>query len=119
MINVKDQVYKALCTVIHNVADVYPKEQPSFPFIFYTEEQNAVYEWTDDREQMSELRYRIEIWNEGSTSELALQADAAVSRLGLRRTSCQDIENPEGLRGKQMRYEGIIDVNTQRVFQDN
>lgn len=119
MINVKNQVYAALCTVTDNVSDIYPKQRTAFPFIFYTEEQNSVHTWTDNREQMSTLRYRIEIWAEGSTSALALLVDKAVSALGLRRTNCQDIENPDGLRGKQMRYEGIIDVDTEQVFQED
>lgn len=119
MINVKDQIYAALCTVIDNVSDIYPKQPSQFPFIFYAEEQNSVYEWTDDKEQLSQLRYRIEIWAESSTSELALHVDSAVSKLGLRRTSCQDLPDPEGRRCKQMRYEGIIDVNTEQVYQEN
>lgn len=119
MINVKDQIYSALCTVNDNVSDVYPKQATRFPFIFYAEEQNSVYEWTDGREQLSQLRYRIEIWADGSTSELALQVDEAVSKLGLRRTNCQDLPDPEGRRCKQMRYEGIIDVNTEQVCQEN
>lgn len=118
MINVKDQVYAALCTVIDNVADIYPKQPPKFPFIFYTEEQNSVYEWTDGKERTSKLRYRIEIWNDGSTSALALEVDAAVSKLGLQRIGCEDLPDSEGRRCKQMRYTGIIDVDTQMVSQE-
>ena len=62
------------------------------------------------------LRYRIDIWNTGSTSQLALAVDEAISELGLVRTQCMDVADPRGLRQKQMRYEGIIDVSSQMVY---
>lgn len=118
MINVKSQVYKALCKVCENTADAYPAQDPEFPFIYYSEEQNNVYEWTDGREQKSQLRYLIEVWAETSTSPLALKVDEEVSKLGLRRTSCSDTSVQPGYRCKQMRYEGIIDVNDEQVYQN-
>ena len=118
MINVKDQVYTALVGVCDNTSDIYPQATSSFPAIQYTEEANNVYEKTDEAEQLAYLRYRIDIWNTGSTSQLALDVDAAVSALGLTRTSCQDVADPRGLRQKQMRYEGIIDVGTEVVYWD-
>ena len=114
MINVKDQIYEKLVGVCENTSDVYPQAINSFPAIQYTEEANTVYEKTD-REEYSYLRYRIDIWNTGSTSQLALDVDEAISELGLVRTACQDVADPRGLRQKQMRYEGIIDVNSQLV----
>ena len=115
MINVKDQIYGALNTVCKNVADAYPPKLAQTPFILYVEEQNKVVEWTDDKEQKSKLRYRIEIWSKASTSEMALKVDGAISKLGLIRTDCQDVPNGE-YRCKLMRYEGIIDVQDQRVY---
>lgn len=117
MINVKDQIYTALQGVCENVSDIYPQTTSVFPAIQYTEEANNVYEKTDmNTEQLSYLRYRIDIWNTGSTSQLALDVDSAISALGLVRTTCQDVADPRGLRQKQMRYEGIIDVNSQLVY---
>lgn len=118
MINVKSQVYNALLNVCENTTDAYPQQDPKFPFIYYSEEANNVYEWTDGKEQKSQLRYLIEIWAEASTSTLALAVDEEVAKLGLRRTSCTDISTQPGYRCKQMRYEGIIDVNTEQVFQN-
>ena len=115
MINVKDQVYAALQTVADNVSDIYPVDWISMPAIQYTEEDNSVFEKTDTQEQMASLRYRIDIWDTGSTSLTALAVDEAVSALGLVRTMCQDVADPSGRRHKVMRYEGIIDVNTQIV----
>lgn len=118
MINVKSQVYKALCNVCENTADAYPAQDPDFPFIYYSEEQNNVYEWTDGREQKSQLRYLVTIWAEGSTSALALRVDEEIAKLGLRRTSCSDVAMDSDRRCKQMRYEGIIDVNDEQVYQN-
>lgn len=116
MINVKDQIYSALLGVCDNVSDIYPQTTSIFPAIQYTEEANNVYEKTDEAEQLAYLRYRIDIWNTGSTSQLALDVDEAVSALGLVRTSCMDVADPRGLRQKQMRYEGIINVTSQMVY---
>ena len=116
MINVKDQVYAALCAVTENVMDVYPQTWATLPAIQYTEEDNSVYTRTDADEQYANLRYRIDIWDTKSTSLTALAVDEAVSELGLIRTACQDVADPSGLRHKVMRYEGIIDVNTQMVY---
>ena len=115
MINVKDQVYRALQGVCDNVSDIYPQTTSNFPAIQYTEEANNVYEKAD-KEESSMLRYRIDISNTGSTSQLALAVDEAISPLGLVRVSCMDVADPRGLRQKQMRYEGIIDVNSERVY---
>ena len=116
MINVKDQVYSALCTVTENVSDIYPRSWEVMPAIQYTEEANTVVTKTDNAEQISELRYRIDIWNTGSTSQLALDVDEALSALGLTRTECMDVADPSGNRHKQMRYVGNIDNNTQHVY---
>ncbi len=116
MINVKDQVYAALCEQFDQVSDIYPLDWSVFPVVQYTEEANNVVTKTDNKEQLAQLRYRIDIWNNGSTSELALMVDDALSPLGLVRTECQDVPDPSNHRHKQMRYEGIIDVNTEQMY---
>lgn len=116
MINVKDQVYQALCNVSENVSDVYPQTWTVWPAIQYTEEDNSVFTKTDEDEQAATLRYRIDIWDNKSTSLTAIAVDEAISTLGLTRTMCQDAADPTGLRHKVMRYEGVIDVNTETVY---
>lgn len=116
MINVKDQIYDALCGIADNVSDIYPQDWETMPAIQYTEEANNVVEKTDDVEQTAELRYRIDIWNNGSTSQAALAVDAALSALGLTRTECMDVPDPSYRRHKQMRYVGNIDNTTEHVF---
>lgn len=117
MINVKDQVYKVIKDIFPNVSDSYPSEWANLPAIQYVEEDNKVYEFTDGKEDKSYIRYKIDIWHNRSTSEYALEVDKQVSALGLRRTLCQDVADPSGLRHKVMRYEGIIDNITQLVYQ--
>lgn len=119
MKNVKDQVCDALKTVLENVSDLYPGDWVHLPAIQFSEEDNSVYERTKQGEQKSRVRYRIDIWNSKSTSDISLKVDAAVSALGLVRTGCQDVPDTSGLRHKQMRYEGIIDMHSELVYWNN
>ncbi len=116
MKNVKDQVYEKLLSVAINVTDVYPKDWSEFPVIQYTEEDNSVYERTDNTEQTAKVRYRVDIWDNKSTSETTLRVDEAISALGLVRTACGDVPDPSGLKHKQMRYEGIISMANDYVY---
>ena len=108
MKNVKDQVYAALDAVFENVTDQYPKDWAALPAVQYTEEDNKVYERTD-KEEKSYVRYR-------STSEAAMQVDAALSKLCLVSILCNDTPDPSGMKHKVMRYEGIIDMESEQVF---
>lgn len=116
MVNVKDQVYAALCTVTDNVTDYYPRDWEKDLAIQYMEEDNKVVEYTDMKEQKAYCRYRIDIWARRSTSQAAVEVDAAVAALGLKRSQCKDVEDPSGLKHKQMRYEMVIDVETMQVY---
>ncbi len=115
MKNVKDQVYAALDAVFENVTDQYPKDWAALPAVQYTEEDNKVYERTD-KEEKSYVRYRVDIWNNRSTSEASMQVDAALSKLGLVRILTEDAPDPSGMKHKLMRYEGIIDMESEQVF---
>ena len=94
MINVKDQIYAAIKDIAENVSDGYPKDWGKLPAIQYTEEDNAVAEWVDGKESKAHLLYRIDIWNNDSTSITALEIDKAISVLGLRRSACGDAADP-------------------------
>ena len=117
MINVKGQVYDAIKGITENVSDGHPKEWAKLPAIQYTEEDNSVVEWVDGKESKAHLLYRVDIWDNESTSAAALAVDQAIAPLGLRRTACGDVADPSGLKHKVMRYEGIIDVETEMVYQ--
>lgn len=118
MLNVKDQVYEALLKVTENVTDAYPRDWEKDVAIQFMEEDNRVVEFTDMEEQKAYCRYRVDIWANKSTSAYALQVDAALTPLGLKRTMCMDVEDPSGRKHKQMRYEMVIDVKTQRVYHE-
>ena len=119
MKNVKDQVYRALEEIFPNVTDQFPKDWADLPAVQFVEEDNKVYEHTTEGECKSYVRYRIDIWHNKSTSEAALSVDKAVSALGLVRTACGDVPDPSGWKHKQMRYEGIIDMESDEVYWTN
>lgn len=119
MKNVKSEVYDALLEVTDNVTDSYPSDWAKFPVIQYTEEENRVEERTSNKEDKAYVRYKIDIWHNKSTSETALMVDEKISALGLVRTSCMDVAEAGGLKHKVMRYEGIIDMNSDVVYWNN
>lgn len=127
MKNIKDKVYEALKVVFgeEEVTDQYPRDWANLPAIQYTEEENRVHERTD-KEEKAYVRYRIDIWHNISTSQAALEVDMALGPealgpegLGLIRTTCQDVPDQSGLKHKLMRYEGIIDMESDDVFWPN
>lgn len=107
MKNVKDQIFEALGAVFDNVSDQYPGNFTDLPAIQYTEEDNKVFEHTfvDNApvENKSYVRYRVDIWDNKSTSVSALKVDEALSKLGLSRTLCQDAPDPSSWKHKVMR----------------
>lgn len=133
MINVKDQVYQALLDATagivepDNVTDTYPTKLVQFPVVVYKEEQNSVYERVNRQGKLTEtksrLSYKIDVWNNDSTSQIALAIDGSIGAgdgngLGLVRDGCSDIDEPGGVKHKQMRYIGIIDTATQQIFDE-
>jgi hypothetical protein len=120
MINVKDEIFAALSQRFNNVSDQYPEDFLKLPAIQYIEEENKVLEHTFSggkvKEDKSQLRYRIDIWDKKSTSSAAVAVDDALSNLGLVRTQCTDDPSANGFRHKIMRYEGIIDNDTKQVY---
>lgn len=116
MINVKPEIYTELKKVSSNVNDTYPSDWTTFPVIQYIEEDNSMHTKTNDKEQLANVRYKIDIWNDKSTSDIAVAIDGVLSSLGLERIQCLDVPDPSKLKHKVMRYEGIIDVNNMRVY---
>lgn len=118
MINVKDIIYKEISS-IYDLTDSYPQSWNNFPAIQYTEEENHVYEYTDDKEASSYIRYRFDIWDNKSTSKTACDIDEKMAKLGFKRISCQDVPDSSSLKHKQMRYEAIIDCKKQFIYHAN
>lgn len=119
MINVKDIVFKELSKVIDNVSDAYPQEWGNLPAVQFVEEENKVQDFTDDKEQTSYIRFRIEIWDTKSTSQTACSIDDVMANLGFLRTNCSDVPDPSVFKHKQMRYEAIIDCKKQFIYHTN
>lgn len=116
MINVKDIIYKELSQQLDNVSDAYPQSWVNLPAIQYVEEENKVQEFTDDKEQLSYIRFRIDIWDNKSTSQIACDIDDIMAKLGFLRTSCADVPDPSNFKHKQMRYEAVIDCNKKYIY---
>lgn len=116
MINIKPIIYSAIEPLSNNVNDTYPSDWTTFPVIQYIEEENKTHTKTDDKEQMAYVRYKIDIWNDKSTSDIAMAVDEVLSNLGLKRTQSLDVPDTSKLKHKVMRFEGIIDVNNMRVY---
>lgn len=117
MKNVKDIVYQKILEVVENTTDSYPSNFENLPSVQYIEDENRVYERTDNKEDKAYVRYLIDIWDRKSTSQTALDIDAKVASLGLVRTSCKDVPEQGGLKHKHMIYEGIIDMTSHIVYQ--
>ncbi len=128
MKNIKEQVYAALAGAIgaNRVTDQYPNNWANLPAVQYTEEDNKVFEHTDEGETKAYVRYRVDIWHNSSTSQTAVAVDAVLGKpmsvpegtepLGFVRTLCQDTPDPSGLKHKVMRYEAIIDMENDYVY---
>lgn len=117
MINIKPVIFKELQKVADNVTDTYPSDWEHFPVVIFLEEQNKPGEWYDEKEHKSNIRYKVDIFDKDSTSSLAVEIDKIFASLGLRRTDCQDVPDPSHLRHKLMRFEGIVDLDSQLVYQ--
>ncbi|MDU4671774.1 MAG: hypothetical protein E6Y30_06865 [Finegoldia magna] len=118
MINVKPLIYKELAKIATNVTDTYPADWETFPVVIYLEEENKPHEWLDNGvEETTYLRYKVDIFDKESTSNIAVEVDKVFSSLGLKRTMAQDMPDPSNLRHKVMRFEGIYDPDTNIVYQ--
>lgn len=120
MKNIKDKVYEALLTVSKHVSDSYPGTWAEDATIQYAEEQNNVFEASSSENGLQEdkafVRYRIDIWDRKSTSATALAVDEAMKATGLKRTECTDVVDPSVMKHKQMRYEGIVSMDSEEVY---
>lgn len=120
MVNFKPIIYKKLKEIeCVTVSEEYPKDWSKLPAVTYSEEDNSTYEVVDNKESTCRIIYRIEVWNDRSTSEIALKIDETITQLGLKRTFCKDAPTPSDIKHKVLRYEGIVDIKTFRVYQRN
>lgn len=119
MIDIRKDVYDALCAGCPgaDVSDAWPQDWARLPKVTYTEENNAVEEWTDNAEQSARIVYRIDVWDKRSTTAIAAQVDAAMASIGMLRTMSRDVPSgTDPAKHRQMRYECIADRATPYVF---
>ena len=119
MINVKDKLVNELEKVVNNVSDTYPQSFQTMPAVSYCEENNSVYEETDEGEASSLIRFRIGIWDTVSTSQTAVKIDEVISKFGFKRIACSDVGEPTGIKHKLMRYEAVIDIDQSAIYHKN
>lgn len=119
MINVKDKLVNELEKVVNNVSDTYPQSFQTMPAVSYCEENNSVYEETDEGEASSLIRFRIDIWDNVSTSQTAVKIDEVISKFGFKRIACSDVGEPTGIKHKLMRYEAVIDIDQSVIYHKN
>lgn len=110
----KSQVAKKLATIQNvNVSSSTKKGLKTIPCIVYKEMDNKP---TDPYNRFQDVVYSIDIFNTTSTSKLANEVDEKLSELGLKRTTCIDMDDEE-LRHKHMKFKGTIDTKTELVYQ--
>lgn len=106
MINIKTDVYKALCELGVNVVPEYPDTWEVFPSIVYVEENNYVLDNDIQLQPVREyIRYKIDIFNNKSTTNLAISINEKMSELGFSRIACMDVADPNKIQHKLLRFE--------------
>ena len=109
LINMKPRVYSGLVSSIGDsdkVSNAYPQSFNTLPQIAYTEEDNVGREFALDLEEgVTYIRYKIDIWSNSSTTDIVMAIEEQMKELGFTRTNCSDIEEPNGLLHKVLRYQ--------------
>jgi len=119
MKNIKKEVLELLEPICGDASDSFPEDFSKDTQLQYTEEENRAQDTSGNRVINSYIRYRIDIWNKKSTTELACAVDEAMNgKLGLKRTGCTDSNEP-GRKHKIMRYEGIISESDGKMYSPN
>lgn len=113
----KKIVSEALATIQDvKVTGSYKAEMKSIPCIIYKELVNT--KASKGTELRTNLAYSIDIYSESSTTSLASQVDDKMSALGFKRGQCLDLDDPSGLRHKNMKYTGVYDWMTNRIYEE-
>lgn len=112
----KAKIVKLLKTCSPHVAETYPSSFAKLPVVIYEEEQNRLHTLTPRGERMSLYRYRVEIYSDTSTSAVKAKISEAMTAAGWLRIQSTDTNDPSGLRHTTMRFEGIVDNVTGRIY---
>ena len=113
----KKIVSEALATIPDvKVTGSYKTGMKSLPCIIYKELVNT--KASKGPELRTNLAYSIDIYSESSTTSLASQVDDKILALGFKRGQCLDLDDPSGLRHKNMKYTGVYDWMTNRIYEE-
>lgn len=110
----KQDVANALRVINATVTASHSMAMKKLPSILYKEVVNIPA--CKGNEKRTQLAYVIDIYSDTSTTNLANEVDNALTALGLKRGQCLDLDDPSGLRHKNMKYTGIYDANTNRYY---
>lgn len=112
----KQRVANALATIEGvTVTASYNTAMKQLPSILYAEVVNT--KANEGKEKRTNLAYSIDIYSKSSTTTIASKVDELISALGLKRGQCLDLDDPSGLRHKSMKYSGVYDYNTNRIYE--
>lgn len=116
MINFKPEIVKVLKHVHSNVVESYPNDWANLPVIIYEEEENVPYWIQTSGENLTSLRYRIEIYSNSSTSELKTRINEELTKLGFTRSFATDTNDLGDRRHTTLRYEGVYNKQNNKIY---
>lgn len=88
----------------------------NLPSILYSELLNT--NGNKGNEVRTNLAYSVDVYSDTSTTILASQADDAMTGLGFKRGACIDLDDPSGIRHKNMKYTAVYDAITNKYYQE-
>lgn len=112
----KQRVANALATIDGvTVTASYNIAMSKLPSILYAEVVNT--KANEGKEKRTNLAYSMDIYSNTSTTNIASKVDEAISAIGLKRGQCLDLDDPSGVRHKSMKYSGVYDYNTNKIYE--
>lgn len=117
MYDVKPDV-KELLETIDGVtcSDTFPASPGDTPHITFTESVNRNYH-AMKKERQTEIIITIDVWHTRSTGAISLQVDEKLAEIGFLREFAADLNDPSGMKRKNMRFRGVVDKVTGLVHQ--
>ena len=110
MIDLNQYIFDLLTGVI-NVTLEYPESTPEFPCAVINEIYNASTLITDRQENLSNISYQIDVWDNSESLQLCEQKAQKIDEImisnGFRRDECITAKQ-DGLHKKTMRYNANI-----------
>lgn len=98
------------------VSDQFPSGPGKTPHITFKEANNVNYR--NMREEIqTEIIILIDVWHTKSTGALAIEVNELMGSIGFMRQFQTDLNEPNGLKRKTMRFRGVVDKNTRIVYQ--